>query len=86
MAELSDPASQGGSAPLRAIFCTTGEKPDERVSSEPLPVAHLAALWRGGSGEPGAIGREHGAPRVTKDGVTVAREIELDNKFENMGA
>src|SRR6201993_4446506 len=27
-----------------------------------------------------------GAPRITKDGVTVAKEIELDDKFENMGA
>jgi chaperonin GroEL len=27
-----------------------------------------------------------GAPRITKDGVTVAKEIELDEKFENMGA
>ena len=28
----------------------------------------------------------YGAPRVTKDGVTVAKEIELEDKFENMGA
>jgi hypothetical protein len=27
-----------------------------------------------------------GAPRITKDGVTVAKEIELEDKFENMGA
>jgi chaperonin GroEL len=33
-----------------------------------------------------AIERSFGAPRITKDGVTVAKEIELDNKFENMGA
>jgi chaperonin GroEL len=32
------------------------------------------------------IERSFGAPRLTKDGVTVAKEIELDNKFENMGA
>ena len=30
--------------------------------------------------------RRFGAPRITKDGVTVAKEIELDDKFENMGA
>src|SRR5204863_7879695 len=30
--------------------------------------------------------KSYGAPRVTKDGVTVAKEIELDDKFENMGA
>jgi chaperonin GroEL len=32
------------------------------------------------------LDRDHGAPRVTKDGVTVAKEIELKDKFENMGA
>src|SRR5277367_4878053 len=30
--------------------------------------------------------KSYGAPRITKDGVTVAREIELSDKFENMGA
>ena len=30
--------------------------------------------------------KSFGAPRVTKDGVTVAKEIELEDKFENMGA
>jgi chaperonin GroEL len=32
------------------------------------------------------INKSYGAPRITKDGVTVAKEIELTNKFENMGA
>jgi chaperonin GroEL len=32
------------------------------------------------------IDRSYGAPRITKDGVTVAKEIELVDKFENMGA
>ncbi|MCK0208652.1 chaperonin GroEL [Starkeya koreensis] len=32
------------------------------------------------------IEKAYGAPRITKDGVTVAKEIELENKFENMGA
>ncbi|GGC70128.1 chaperonin GroEL [Chelatococcus reniformis] len=32
------------------------------------------------------IERSYGAPRITKDGVTVAKEIELQDKFENMGA
>merc|ERR1711998_78110 len=30
--------------------------------------------------------KSYGAPRTTKDGVSVAKEIELDDKFENMGA
>ena len=32
------------------------------------------------------IDKKFGAPAITKDGVTVAKEIELDDKFENMGA
>jgi chaperonin GroEL len=32
------------------------------------------------------IDKSYGAPRITKDGVSVAKEIELDDKFENMGA
>src|ERR671939_516364 len=32
------------------------------------------------------LDKSFGAPRVTKDGVTVAKEIELQDKFENMGA
>ena len=30
--------------------------------------------------------KSYGAPRITKDGVSVAKEIELEDKFENMGA
>src|SRR6059058_3194766 len=32
------------------------------------------------------IDKSYGAPRITKDGITVAKEIELSDKFENMGA
>jgi hypothetical protein len=32
------------------------------------------------------LDKSFGAPRITKDGVTVAKEIELKDKFENMGA
>src|ERR671925_120836 len=34
----------------------------------------------------GVLDKSFGAPRITKDGVTVAKEIELKDKFENMGA
>ena len=30
--------------------------------------------------------KSYGAPRITKDGVSVAKEIDLEDKFENMGA
>src|SRR6516165_2273201 len=32
------------------------------------------------------LDKSYGAPRITKDGVTVAKEIELEDKFENIGA
>jgi chaperonin GroEL len=32
------------------------------------------------------LDKSYGAPRITKDGVTVAKDIELEDKFENMGA
>jgi chaperonin GroEL len=52
-------------------------------------VEVLAAAVRvtlGPKGRNVVIEKSFGAPRITKDGVTVAKEIELDDKFENMGA
>jgi chaperonin GroEL len=49
-------------------------------------LANAVKVTLGPRGRNVAIERSFGAPRVTKDGVTVAKEIELDNKFENMGA
>src|SRR5437660_7957395 len=40
----------------------------------------------GAKGRNVVLDKSFGAPRVTKDGVTVAKEIELEDKFENMGA
>jgi chaperonin GroEL len=49
-------------------------------------LADTVKVTLGPRGRNVAIERPWGAPRITKDGVTVAREIELDDKFENMGA
>jgi chaperonin GroEL len=49
-------------------------------------LANAVRVTLGPRGRNVAIERSFGAPRITKDGVTVAKEIELDNKFENMGA
>ncbi len=49
-------------------------------------LANAVMVTLGPKGRNVALERSFGAPRVTKDGVTVAKEIELDNKFENMGA
>ncbi|HAH66085.1 MAG TPA: molecular chaperone GroEL, partial [Rhizobiales bacterium] len=49
-------------------------------------LANAVRVTLGPRGRNVALERSFGAPRITKDGVTVAKEIELDNKFENMGA
>ena len=49
-------------------------------------VAEAVATTLGPKGRNVVIDKKFGAPTVTKDGVTVAKEIELENKFENMGA
>jgi chaperonin GroEL len=48
-------------------------------------LANAVKVTLGPKGRNVAIDRSFAAPRVTKDGVTVAKEIELANKFENMG-
>jgi chaperonin GroEL len=47
---------------------------------------HAVRVTLGPKGRNVILDKSFGAPRITKDGVTVAKEIELDDKFENMGA
>ena len=49
-------------------------------------LANAVAVTLGPKGRNVVIEKSFGAPRITKDGVTVAKEIELKDKFENMGA
>jgi chaperonin GroEL len=49
-------------------------------------LAHAVRVTLGPKGRNVVLDKSWGAPRITKDGVTVAKEIELDDKFENMGA
>ncbi|MEW6333869.1 MAG: chaperonin GroEL [Thermodesulfobacteriota bacterium] len=49
-------------------------------------LADAVKVTLGPKGRNVIIDRSYGAPNVTKDGVTVAKEIELEDKFENMGA
>jgi chaperonin GroEL len=49
-------------------------------------LADAVSVTLGPKGRNVVIAKPYGPPRVTKDGVTVAREIELADKFENMGA
>src|SRR6476660_7679810 len=49
-------------------------------------LANAVRVTLGPKGRNVIIEKSYGAPRITKDGVTVAKEIELQDKFENMGA
>jgi chaperonin GroEL len=49
-------------------------------------LANAVRVTLGPKGRNVVLDKSFGAPRITKDGVTVAKEIELEDKFENMGA
>ena len=49
-------------------------------------LANAVKVTLGPKGRNVVLDKSFGAPTVTKDGVSVAKEIELENKFENMGA
>src|SRR5918993_5042819 len=49
-------------------------------------LANAVKVTLGPKGRNVVLDKSYGAPRITKDGVTVAKEIELPDKFENMGA
>ena len=49
-------------------------------------LANAVKVTLGPKGRNVVLDKSFGAPRITKDGVTVAKEIELADKFENMGA
>src|SRR6201987_3872042 len=49
-------------------------------------LAHAVRVTLGPKGRNVVLDKSWGSPRITKDGVTVAKEIELNDKFENMGA
>ena len=49
-------------------------------------LANTVKVTLGPKGRNVVIDKSYGAPRTTKDGVSVAKEIELEDKFENMGA
>src|SRR5512136_628395 len=63
---------------------------DEKARAEILHgvniLANAVKVTLGPRGRNVVIEKSWGAPTVTKDGVTVAKEIELEDKFENMGA
>src|ERR1700740_3054433 len=58
----------------------------ERMLRGVETLANAVRVTLGPKGRNVVLDKSYGAPRITKDGVTVAKEIELEDKFENMGA
>ena len=58
----------------------------ERMLRGVETLANAVKVTLGPKGRNVVLDKSYGAPRITKDGVTVAKEIELEDKFENMGA
>ena len=63
-----------------------GSEARERMLRGVDILANAVKVTLGPKGRNVVIDKSFGAPRTTKDGVTVAKEIELEDKFENMGA
>ena len=63
-----------------------GQDARERMLHGVDVLANAVKVTLGPKGRNVVLDKSFGAPRITKDGVTVAKEIELDDKFENMGA
>ncbi|MEM5790101.1 MAG: TCP-1/cpn60 chaperonin family protein, partial [Syntrophobacteraceae bacterium] len=61
-------------------------KARERLLNGVNILADAVKVTLGPKGRNVVIEKSFGGPTVTKDGVTVAKEIELEDKFENMGA
>ncbi len=67
----------------QVVFSTEAR---ERMLKGVDTLANAVKITLGPKGRNVVIEKSFGAPRTTKDGVTVAKEIELEDKFENMGA
>jgi len=70
--------------PAKEIIFDT--KARERLSRGVDTLANAVKVTLGPKGRNVVIEKSYGSPVITKDGVTVAKEIELEDKFENMGA
>ena len=62
------------------------EKARQHMTKGVNVLANAVKVTLGPKGRNVVLEKSFGAPTITKDGVSVAKEIELDNKFENMGA
>ena len=63
-----------------------GEEARRKLQSGIDQLADTVKVTLGPKGRNVVLGRKFGAPLITNDGVTIAKEIELEDAFENMGA
>ena len=71
---------------MAAKLISYGADARERLIVGINKAANAVKVTLGPKGKIVALAKSYGAPRMTKDGVSVAKEIELEDKFENMGA
>ncbi|HUE30229.1 MAG TPA: chaperonin GroEL [Verrucomicrobiae bacterium] len=71
---------------MAAKLVKFGQDAREKILRGVNILADAVTVTLGPRGRNVVLDKSFGAPNVTKDGVTVAKEIELENKFENMGA
>ena len=63
-----------------------GEEARRKLQSGVDQLANTVKITLGPKGRNVLIEKKYGSPLITNDGVTIAREIELEDAFENMGA
>ena len=71
---------------MAAKTISYGEEARQRILHGVNKLADAVKVTLGPKGRNVVIDKKFGSPTITKDGVTVAKEIELDNPLENMGA
>ncbi len=71
---------------MSAKHLTFGDDARQKIVKGVKKLADAVRVTMGPNGRNALIAKSYGAPTVTKDGVTVAKEIELDDPWENMGA
>ena len=71
---------------MAAKTITYGDDARQQILRGVNKLADAVKVTLGPKGRNVVIEKKFGSPTITKDGVTVAKEIELENKFQNMGA
>ena len=68
------------------MFCNVCTGDLYRLSLIHISLADAVRVTLGPKGRNVVLEKEYGSPLITNDGVSIAKEIELEDKFENMGA